>query len=42
MDEWRLKVLEQEHRVVQSLRPKANLLVKKDFSVHTVKDGELQ
>ena len=33
MDEWRLQVLEQEHQVVQSLRPKANLIVTPDFDV---------
>ena len=33
MDEWRLQVLEQEHQVVQSLRPKADLIVTSDFDV---------
>ena len=32
-NEFRLQVLEQEHKVVQSLRHKADLLVTKDFSV---------
>lgn len=31
--EWRWKVLEREHQVVQSLRPLADLLVTKDFDV---------
>ncbi len=33
MDEWRLKVLEQEHQVVQSLRPEADLVITLDFDV---------
>ena len=33
LDPWRLQVLEREHQVVQSLRPKADLLVTKDFDV---------
>ena len=33
MDEWRLQVLEQEHQVVQSLRPLANLIVTPEFDV---------
>ena len=33
MDEWRLKVLEQEHQVVQSLRSKADLIVTSEFDV---------
>jgi uridine kinase len=32
-NEFRWQVLEQEHQVVQSLRPKADLLVKEDYSV---------
>lgn len=32
-DEYRWQVLEREHQVVQSLRPKADLLVRKDYSV---------
>lgn len=32
-NDFRWQVLEREHQVVQSLRPKADLLVKKDFSV---------
>jgi len=32
-NEFRLQVLEQEHRVVQSLRPKADLLVTHDFNI---------
>jgi uridine kinase len=38
MDKWRLKVLEQEHQIVQSLRPKADLLVTKEFDV--ISSGE--
>jgi uridine kinase len=37
MDEWRLQVLEQEHKVVQSLRPKADLIVTPDFDVEKAK-----
>ena len=37
MDEWRLQVLEQEHKVVQSLRPLADLIVTSDFDVETAK-----
>ena len=33
MDEWRLQVLEQEHQVVQSLRPLADLIVTPEFDV---------
>ena len=33
MDEWRLQVLEQEHQVVQSLRPLADLIVTSEFDV---------
>ena len=33
MNEWRLKVLEQEHQVVQSLRSKANLMITSEFDV---------
>jgi len=33
VDKWRLQVLEQEHQVVHSLRPKADLLITKDFNV---------
>ncbi len=33
MNEWRLQVLEQEHQVVQSLRPKADLIVTTQFDV---------
>jgi uridine kinase len=33
LDEFRMEVLEQEHKVVQSLRPEANLIVTKDFDV---------
>ena len=32
-DEFRFQVLEQEHKVVQSLRPLADLIVTKDFDV---------
>lgn len=32
-NEFRFQVLEQEHKVIQSLRPKADLLVTEDFSV---------
>ena len=34
---YRWKVLQQEHDVVQSLRPQADLIVNKDFSVSSVK-----
>ena len=37
MDEWRLQVLEQEHQVVQSLRPLANLIVTPEFDVEKAK-----
>ncbi len=40
MDQWRLQVLEQEHQVVQSLRPKANLLVTKGFDVILAKGND--
>ncbi|MCF6277461.1 MAG: hypothetical protein L3J16_01770 [Anaerolineales bacterium] len=33
LDQWRLQVLEQEHQIVQALRPKADLLVTKFFDV---------
>ncbi|MFW9854763.1 MAG: zeta toxin family protein [Candidatus Thorarchaeota archaeon] len=33
LNEERLKVLEREHQVVQSLKPKAHLLITKDFEV---------
>lgn len=33
LDDWRLQVLEQEHQVVQSLRPLANLIVSPEFDV---------
>ena len=33
MDQWRLQVLEQEHQVVQSLRPIADLIVTPEFDV---------
>jgi len=33
MDQWRLQVLEQEHQVVQSLRPKANLILTAEFDL---------
>ena len=36
-NEYRWQVLEREHEVVQSLRPKADLLVNKDFSVSPLK-----
>jgi uridine kinase len=36
-DEFRWQVLEREHQVVQSLRPQADLLVLKDFTVSTAK-----
>ena len=32
-NEYRMRVLEQEHKVVQSLKPKANLLVGMDYKV---------
>ena len=37
MDEWRLQVLEQEHQVVQSLRPLADLIVTPDFDIKEAK-----
>lgn len=37
-DEFRLKVLEREHEVVQLLKPKADLIITKDFKVIEVKD----
>ncbi len=37
LDEWRLEVLEREHQVVRSLRPKANLIVTTEFDVVKVK-----
>jgi uridine kinase len=37
MDEWRLQVLEQEHQVVQSLRPLADLIVTPEFDVEKAK-----
>ena len=37
MDEWRLQVLEQEHKVVQSLRPLADLIVTPEFDVKSAK-----
>ncbi len=37
MDEWRQQVLEQEHQVVQSLRPLADLIVTPEFDVKPVK-----
>lgn len=37
-DEFRLKVLEREHEVVQSLKPKADLIITKDFNVVDAKD----
>ncbi len=37
-DEFRLKVLEREHEVVQSLKPKADLIITKDFNVVDVRD----
>jgi uridine kinase len=33
LDDWRLKVLEQEHRVVRSLLPLADLIVTPEYSV---------
>jgi uridine kinase len=33
VNDWRMQVLEQEHKVVQSLRPLANLIVDKDYQV---------
>ncbi|MCD4679043.1 MAG: hypothetical protein K8S00_01520, partial [Bacteroidales bacterium] len=32
-NEYRMKVLEREHQVVQSIKPKARLLVTKDYDV---------
>jgi uridine kinase len=32
-DEFRLKVLEREHEVVQLLKPKADLIITKNFDV---------
>jgi len=37
-DEFRSKVLEREHEVVQSLKPKADLIITKDFDVVNVRD----
>lgn len=37
-DEFRLKVLEREHEVVQSLKPKADLIITKDFNVVDARD----
>ncbi len=37
-DEFRLKVLEREHEVVQSLKPEADLIITKDFNVVDVRD----
>ena len=39
MDEWRLQVLEQEHRVVTSLRPLADLIVTPEFDVLPATDS---
>jgi uridine kinase len=39
MDEWRLQVLEQEHRVVQSLRPLADLIVTSKYDVIPASDS---
>jgi uridine kinase len=36
-NDYRWQVLQQEHDVVQSLRPQADLIVNKDFSVSSVK-----
>jgi uridine kinase len=33
VDKWRMEVLEQEHQVVSSLRPLANLIVDKNYQV---------
>lgn len=33
VDEWRMEVLEQEHRVVRSLRPMADLIVTSEYDV---------
>ncbi|MBC8331336.1 MAG: uridine kinase [Anaerolineae bacterium] len=33
VDKWRMEVLEQEHQVVRSLRPLANLIVDKDYQI---------
>lgn len=41
LDEFRMQVLEQEHKVVQSLRPEADLLVTKEFDVIPAPGGEL-
>ncbi len=41
MDEFRLNVLEQEHRNVQSLKPLANLVVNKFYEVTDAKSGEV-
>jgi len=38
MDEWRLRVLEREHEVVQSLRPMVDLIVTPEFDVKKVKE----
>lgn len=33
VDEWRMAVLEQEHKIVRSLRPLADLIVNKEYQV---------
>lgn len=39
LDEFRMKVLEQEHEVVQSLKPEADLIVTKEFDVIPAKSA---
>jgi uridine kinase len=40
LDQWRMQVLEREHQVVQSLRPKADLLVTKNFDVISARKSD--
>lgn len=37
VDDWRMTVLEQEHRVVSSLREKADLIVNKSYEIVAAK-----
>jgi uridine kinase len=41
LDEFRIQVLEQEHKVVLSLRPEADLIVTREFSVVPAPGGRL-